>query len=272
MRYLRLGTILALIVMLILTGWTVSQELRKDTTPPVFSDPLEEIHISISDDPSAMLAQLSATDDRDGDLTDHIRIERISRFGDHNQVDVSFVVFDNARNMSRHYRTVYYDDYTPPRFSLAEPLVYNEGATVGVMDRLKLYDVLEGDISYKVKLEDANVNDSQSGMYEVTLRAVTDHGVDVAVRVPLNVLKYDALAPKITLSDYLVYVKKGADFEPSQYITDVRDCNGFPIDFKLVFVYSQVDTTKAGGGQVRYETTDGLGRKGYTYLTVIVEE
>ena len=41
---------------------------------------------------------------------------------------------------------------------------------------------------------------------------------------------------------------------------------------KLVFVYPQVDTTKAGGGQVRYEAMDGTGRKGYTYLTVIVEE
>jgi hypothetical protein len=71
MRYLRLGTILALIVILILTGWTVAQELRKDTTAPVFSDPLEEVHISVSDDPSAMLTQLTATDDRDGDLTDN---------------------------------------------------------------------------------------------------------------------------------------------------------------------------------------------------------
>lgn len=272
MRYLRFGTIFVLIVMLLLTGWTVVQELRKDTTAPVFSDPLEEVHISISDEPSAMLAQLTATDDRDGNLTDNIRIERISRFGDQNQVDVSFVVFDHAGNMSRHYRTVYYDDYTPPRFTLSEPLVYNEGATVSVMDRLKLYDVLEGDISYKVKLEDANVNDSQPGMYEVTLRAVTDHGVDVCVRVPLNVLKNDSLAPKITLSEYLVYVKKGEAFDPTQYITDVHDCNGYPIDLKLVFVYPQVDTTKAGGGQVRFETTDGLGRKGYTFLTVIVEE
>ena len=272
MRYLRIGTILVLILMLLLTGWTVVQDLRKDTTAPVFSDPLEDVHISVSDETSVMLAQLAATDDRDGDLTDHIRVERISRFGDQNQVDVSFVVFDRAGNMSRHFRTVYYDDYTPPRFALAEPLVYNEGTAVGVMDRLKLYDALEGDISYKVKLEDANVNDSQPGMYEVTLRAVTDHGVDVCVRVPLNVLKYDSLAPKITLSEYLVYVKKGEAFDPTQYITDVKDCNGFPIDFKLVFVYPQVDITKTGGGQIRYETTDGSGRKGYTYLTVIVEE
>ena len=230
----------------VLVGYRVLDGLRRDNVAP---------KIKISDAspaemsvyaPEALLEGVTATDDRDGDLTDKIRIERVSRFGDQNQVDVSFVVFDSAGNMSRHYRTVYYDDYTPPRFALTEPLVYNEGAAVGVMDRLKLYDVLEGDISYKVKLEDANVNDSQSGMYEVTLRAVTDHGVDVCVRVPLNVLKYNSLAPKIILSEYLVYVKKGEALDPVQYISDVRDCNGFPIDFKLVFVYPQVDTTRYG--------------------------
>ena len=272
MRYLRFGTVLVLIVMLILTGWVILQDMRKDTVAPVFHDPLTEVHISVHDDESAMLAGLTATDDQDGDITDKIRIERTSRFGDDYQVVVSFVVFDSARNMSRHSRTVYYDDYTPPRFTLAEPFAYNESETVGVMDRLKLHDVLEGDISYKVKLEDANVDDSQPGVYEVTLRAVTDHGVDVCVRVPLNVQKYDSLAPQIQLSEYLVYVKKGETFDPAQYITDVRDFQGYPLDMKMVFVYPQVDTKKVGGGQVRYEAIDGVGRKGYTYLTVIVEE
>ena len=272
MRYLRLGTVLALVVMLLITAWTVVMDLRKDKTPPVIHDPREELHISVKDDPSVMLAELTATDDRDGDLTDKILIERISRFGENAQVDVSFVVFDSANNMCRHHRTVYYDDYTAPRFTLTMPLMYNEGEVVGVMDRLKLHDDLEGDITYKVKLEDSNVNDSQPGVYEVTLRAVTDHGMDVCVRVPLNVKKYDALAPRITLSEYLVYIKKGQKLKPQDYITDVVDCNGYPIDLKMVFVYSQVDTNKVGGGQVRFETVDGVGRKGYTYLTVIVEE
>ncbi len=272
MRYLRYGTVILLIVMLILTGWVIVQDLRKDTVAPVFHDSMTEVHISVHDDASAMLAGLTATDDRDGDLTDKIRIERMSRFGDNYQVVVNFVVFDSAQNLSYHTRTVYYDDYTPPRFTLAEPLAYNEGDTIGITDRLKLYDVLEGDISYKVKLEDATVNDSQPGVYEVTLRAVTDHGVDVCARVPLNVQKYDSLAPQIQLSEYLVYVKKGESLDPMQYVEDVKDFQGYPIDFKLVFVYPQVDTNKVGGGQVRFETTDGAGRKGYTYLTVIVEE
>ena len=272
MRYLRLGTVLLAVLMLALTGWTVARDLMKDKTPPVIHDAQETLHISIQDDASVMLTELTATDDRDGDLTDKIVIERISRFGDNGEVSVSFVVFDSAGNMCRHRRTVYYDDYTPPRFTLTAPLMYNEGDVVSVMDRLKLHDSLEGDITYKVKLESSNVNDSQPGVYEVKLSAVTDHGVDVRVQVPLNVKQYDALAPQIQLSEYLIYVKKGETINPADYIADVRDCNGFPIDINLVFAHSQVDTNQVGGGQIRYEAIDGQSRKGYTYLTVIVEE
>lgn len=272
MRYLRIGTIIVLVIMTVLTLFTGIQKLTRDKVPPRITDDVEQLHISIGDDSSALLQGLRASDDRDGDLTHRIVVERVSRFVETGAVDVSYVVFDKANNMSRYSRTVYYDDYTPPRFTLTKPLMYNEGSVVGVMDRLKLYDCLEGDITHKVKLEDSNVNDSQPGVYEVTLRAMTDHGLEVCARVPLNVKKYDALAPRITLSEYLVYLKKGDTLKPQDYVTDVRDCNGFPIDLKMVFMFSQVDTSQVGGGQVRYETLDGEGRKGYTYLTVIVEE
>ena len=272
MRYLRLGTVLVLIIMLILTGWTVTKELLRDKTPPVIRAEKVELHISIHDDPSVLLADLTATDDVDGDITDKIIIERTSRFGENYEMDVSYVVFDSANNMCRLHRTVYYDDYTPPEFTLSQPMIYNQGESVTIMDRLKLIDPIEGDITHKLKLESSNVDDTQPGLYEVTLSAVTDHGVDVRVTVPLNILKYDALAPTIVLKDYVVYVKKGDKIQPEKYIADVKDCNGYDIDFKMVFMYSQVDTTKAGAGQIRYETTDGAGRKGYSYLTVVVEE
>ena len=272
MRYLRLGTILVFAVICILTCWTIYQDVKADTTPPQIIDTMDSISISVNDSEEAFFQGLTATDDRDGDVTDRLRIERISRFDEDGALDVSFVAFDSANNMCRHHRTVYYHDYEPPRFTLTEPLMYNESETVGVMDRLKLYDSLEGNITHKVKLEDSNVNDSQPGVYEVTLRAVTDHGVDVCVRVPLNIKQYDSLAPQIILSEYLVYVKKGEEVHPEQYITDVRDYNGFPIDLNMVFLYYQVDTNQVGGGQIRYEVLDGHGRKGYSYLTVIVEE
>lgn len=271
MRYLRLGTVLALVIMTVLSCWTLGKQLLADDVAPVFHDPSEQLHISVKDEESALLQGLTATDDQDGDLTHKIVIERISRFTEVGVVDVSFVVFDKANNMARHHRTVYYDDYTPPEVILLKPLVYNEGETISVMDRLKLIDCLEGDITHKLKLEHSNVNDSQPGMYEVTLRAVTDHGTDFSVKVPLNVKKYEALAPKITLKQYIVRIKAGQEIHPEDYVTDLRDCNGYPIDFKLVFAYPQVDTTKPGSGQIRYEVSDGLGRKGYSYLTVIVE-
>lgn len=272
MRYLRLGTIIILVVVSFFAGQTIVRDVRSDKTPPVICDDQGTIHISVKDDPSAMLAGLTATDDRDGDVTENIRVERISRFSDDGSVDVSFIVFDKANNMCRHIRTVFYDDYQSPRFTLTQPLVYYVGQTVAVMDRLKLNDSLSGDITHKVKLEASNVNNDQVGQYAVSLVAVTDYGDEVNARLPINIQKYDALAPVIQLSDYLVYTKVGEPIHPKDYITDIRDCNGFPIDINVVFVFNQVDFSKPGGGQFRLEVNDGNGRTGYTYLSVIVEE
>ena len=272
MRYLRLGTVIILVVALFFTGQTIVRDARSDKTPPIICDAQGSIHISVKDDPSVMLAGLTATDDRDGDVTENIRIERISRLSDDGSVDVSFVVFDNANNMCRHIRTVFYDDYQSPRFTLTQPLVYYTGQTVAVMDRLKLTDSLSGDITHKVKLEASNVNNDQVGQYEVSLAAVTDYGDEVHARLPINIQKYDALAPMIQLSDYLVYTKVGEPIHPKDYITEIKDFNGFPIDINVVFVFNQVDFSKPGGGQFRLEVSDGDGRTGYSYLSVIVEE
>lgn len=272
MRYLRLGTVLLLIVMLVLNGWAGYQELHRDKVLPEIHDSIGPLYISVHDDPSAMLQGLTATDDRDGDLTDKILVERVSRFQQIGQVQVSYVVFDKAGNMGTYSRDVYYDDYTAPRLHLEKPLMYNQGETVAIGDRLKLIDCLEGDITHKLKLEHSNVDDSQTGLYEVTLSATTEHGDFIRVRVPLNVRQYDSLAPVIELSQYLVYTKVGQTVDPLDYITELHDCNGFPIDVNLVFSFPQVDTSRPGGGQIRLEVLDGYGRKGYNYLTVIVEE
>lgn len=272
MRYLRLGTIFALIAALLVTGWTALEQMRVDRVAPRFHDAQEELHLSVKDDADALLQGLTASDNRDGDLTNKILVERTSRFVEGGQIEVSYVVFDKANNMARHTRTVIYDDYTSPVLQLNEPLMYNEGEEVAVMDKLKLYDCLSGDITHKVKLEQSNVDDSRVGLYEVTISAITDYGEEMKATLPVNIIQYNALAPVITLSEYLVYVKKGETVHPKDYITDIRDCNGFPIDVNVVFAFSQVDTSQVGGGQYRLEVIDGNGNKGYSFLSVIVTE
>ena len=272
MRYLRLGTLIAFVAALLLLGYTCIIVSRQDTTAPVISDSLEQPHLESAQDDQALKEGLTASDNRDGDLTDKIMVERLSRFTEPGVCNVSYVVFDKSNNICRYERKVVFDNYTPPRISLEKPLVYYAGSDITFMDRLKLTHALEGDISHKLKLEASNVDSSEVGVYEIQLRAVTLYGEEVYAKLPLNVIAYNAQAQVINLKQNLVYVKQGEPFNPKLYIKDVKDCNKNDIDISVVYVFSQVDVSRPGYGQVRMEVTDDWGHKGVTYLTVIVEE
>ena len=272
MRYLRLGTVIAFIAALVLLGYTLYRVSQKDVTAPVIKDSIGQLHLNSREDAAALLQGLTATDDRDGDITDRIMVERISHFTESGSCKVSYVVFDSSNLVGQYERTVVYDDYTLPRLSLEKPLVYFEGNEITFMDRLKLTHVLEGDISHKLRLEASNVDSSEVGVYEIQVRARTAYGEEVYARLPLNVITYSSEAPIINLKQNLVYVKVGQPFDPKDYVQDVKDCNKNEIDVNAVFVYRQVDLDKPGYGQVRMEVTDQWGHRGITYLTVIVEE
>ena len=272
MRSLRLGTIFVFVVLCILTGWTVYLDYTVDRTPPEIVDNLGPISVSVADPEDALLQGLTASDNRDGDLTDKIIVERISSFAEHGVVSVDYVVFDQAGNLNRYTRTVTYEDYASPRLHLKSPLLYQVGEDIAIMDKLKLVDCQGNDITHRLKIQTSNVNDSQVGQYEFTASAVTDMGDEVFVRLPVNIMSYDANAPIIELSEYLAYTKVGEPFSPTDYITGVKDMNGFTIHISEVFIFSQVNLDQPGGGQYRMEVIDGNGRKGYAFLSVIVTE
>ena len=263
---------IVLAVACILTGWTVYQDLTMDRTSPEIIDTLGPIAVSVADSEDALLRGLVASDNKDGDLTDQIIIERISNFIEYGVVSVDYVVFDQACNLCRYTRTVTYEDYASPMLHLEGPLVYRVGEDIAIMDKLKLVDCLGGDITHKLKIQSSNVNESQVGQYEFTASAVTDMGDEVFVRLPVNIMSYDESAPTIELSQYLVYTKAGEKFTPLDYVVSVKDKDGFTIEISAVFIFCQVNLDQPGAGQYRLEVFDGYGRKGYAFLTVIVTE
>ena len=272
MRYLRLVTILIFVAACALLCWTLYSISLRDTAEPKIMDSVGQLHLSVSDDAGALMQGLTATDDRDGDLTDRILVERVSRFSQPGVCQVSYVVFDNSNNFCRYQRTVVYDNYESPRLQLEQPLMYRMGEQIAIMDRIRLHDCLDGDITYKLKLESSNVPADTTGVYEIELYATNNYGDDIYAKIPLNIGVYSADAPQILLKQYLAYAKVGEDFAPLAYVESVEDRAGTPIPVDQVKVISQVDLSKPGGGQICFEVTDQQGVTGITYLTVIVEE
>ena len=272
MRYLRLAIILIFIVACAILCWTIYSLSQRDTTAPQITDSVGDLHLSVTENADALMQGLQATDNLDGDLTDRILVERVSRFSQPGVCQISYVVFDNSNNFCRYERTVTYDDYVSPRLKLDQPLMYHMGEQIAIMDRIRLYDCLDGDITHKLKLETSNVPDDTTGVYEIELHATNNYGDRIYAKIPLNIGTYSMDAPQIQLKQYLAYVKAGDDFAPLAYIESVKDRTGTPISKDQVKVLSQVDLSKPGGGQICFEVTDQRGGTGLTYLTVIVEE
>ena len=68
--------VLALVVYI---GSTLYYDNMVDRTPPVLSCDDTPLEVSVRDPESALLVGVTATDDRDGDLTDRIQIRGISQ-------------------------------------------------------------------------------------------------------------------------------------------------------------------------------------------------
>lgn len=273
MKFIR---ILVVIVFIAVVGaWSVNVVLSKtvkDHTPPVITSDRDVLELSVKDDRSKLLTGLTATDDRDGDLTSEILVGTHSRFISEGVCDITYLVFDANKNVGKFTRRTKYTDYTEPVFSLKEPLMFKSGDTVSMFTKISLTDCLDGDISSKVKIVVNDVDNSKLGTYYVTFEASNSYADVVNRKLPVNIVNDTADSPHIELTDYLIYVNVGDTVQPQKYIKSVTDKYDSNIGSDKVKINSMVDTKTPGVHQVAYSYTDSRGLTGHSFLIVIVRE
>ncbi|MGN0479244.1 MAG: immunoglobulin-like domain-containing protein [Hominenteromicrobium sp.] len=272
MRYLRIAVIFIFIVSVAVNiGATIADNRNHDSTIPELTSSIESLELSVNSTDEDLLQGLTATDEKDGDLTDKIMIAGRSRMLENNTCKIKYVVFDSNNNSATLTRVVRYTDYEPPRFSLTDPLLYTTGADINYLDRIQAADGIDGDISDKIKVKSGSVNSYQAGTYPVVLEVSNSYGD--RVQVELNVVVADDLEerPSIELSEYLVYLRVGDSFSANRYLRSVRDADGSAISAGSVSISGSVDTGTPGYYHLAYSVMSG-GKKGQTYLTVVVTE
>ena len=243
MKFIR---ILVVIVFIAVVGaWSVNVVLSKtvkDHTPPVITSDRDVLELSVKDDRSKLLTGLTATDDRDGDLTSEILVGTHSRFISEGVCDITYLVFDANKNVGKFTRRTKYTDYTEPVFSLKEPLMFKSGDTVSMFTKISLTDCLDGDISSKVKIVVNDVDNSKLGTYYVTFEASNSYADVVNRKLPVNIVNDTADSPHIELTDYLIYVNVGDTVQPQKYIKSVTDKYDSNVGSDKVEINSMVDT------------------------------
>lgn len=273
----------------------------EDHTPPVITCQEDTVSVSVNADDAELLQGVTAKDDKDGDITDSIRVSSMSHFIEKGKRTVTYIVFDRANQAGTAQRTLVYTDYTSPKIYLSEPLRYalSDTSRANLSQVLTAEDCLDGDLTNQIRisLSDEFYSSNAPGDYDVTVQVSNSAG-DVCA-IPLQVTTVDTGSREESqkyypvLSDYIVYTPVGQELSLSSYVTGVKR-GGSVYSFEEDGDYlemtksdikiddSAVDYSRAGTYPVEYSYTltsmneegepEDTGVSAVTRLYVVVEE
>ncbi len=223
MRRFRIVVIVLFILSaLLLAASTAFNLFTKDRTLPVIQCPETPLHLSVYEDAQTRaLEDVTASDGKDGDLTNQIFVQSISKASQGGTATITYAVTDSDNHVATATRTLHYTDYTSPRFYLSQALRYTVGSPINIRDRLTAMDAVDGDLSSQIKITSTNLVSTVPGSYPVTFEVTNSLGDTSTLTASILIQEEDPNVPQIYLTQYIVYTKLGEDFDPMVYLHSV---------------------------------------------------
>ena len=270
MKYLRIGVSLLCVIALAVFAVFYIKEQQKDTVYPVITMDSEIVDVSLKMTDEELFKGVTAYDEKDGDITSKLIVESISKFVEDGVCLVTYSVCDNDNHATSETRKMRIVDYTPPVFKIKESLVFGLGEKISLQSYIGAYDCIDGDISDRVIITATDYNTNEEGVFNVSLKATNSMGDTIYMELPVYIENRSYSAPKIELSEHLVYTKVGEKIDLTEYIISAIDKEQQAGMKVLIDTNYKPDVP--GVYEAHYETKDADGRKGHAVLTIIVEE
>ncbi|MBP9988925.1 MAG: hypothetical protein KBT46_05435 [Ruminococcus sp.] len=251
--------------------FTINEKLKTDDTYPVITAENDMLMLSVNSSQKDMLKGITAYDEKDGDLTDKVIVETVSKFIQPGICEVTYAVCDSDKHVSSLTSKIKYIDYTKPKFSMNRSLCYSVNEKIKISSVFTAKDVIDGDVTREIKITSDDYKSGSQGEYRINVKLTNSKDDTVSMDLPLFVEQIDQNAPKITLKRYLIYVDKGTKINPEDYIKSAKDTNGKDL-IKSVEIESGLNTSENGVYTVHYYLKDSQSRKTHTMLTVVVGE
>lgn len=252
MRAFKLFLITLLVLVTALFGFTQFREKAsgKDIGPTI-SCPQEVLDVSVNDGEDALLAGITAKDKQDGDLTDHILIQGVSRQITDNMTQITYLVFDSDGNSASATRTIRYTDYEHPRFTISQSLVYSSSASIALLDRLQAVDCIDGDITNNIRVSSLTATNDPE-VYTIDVQVTNSLSDTARLTLPLVVYNATSSHAVINLTDYLIYLDQGASFSAKKYLDSVLTAREEECDLSEIKIEGSVNTAVPGTYMVYY--------------------
>ena len=287
MRRLRI-TIVILFVLsgIAFIGYNIANRILSDHTPPVITSDSDTISVSVAAEDSELLAGLTATDNKDGDITDSIRISSMSNFTEPGKRTISYAVFDSSNQAATLTRNLEYTDYVSPKIHQTQPLRFslNGMDDANLAENMTAEDCIDGDITKQIRVSFGDVYISTAGSYTITVQVSNSAGdtcsvpVDVTVTDPTDSAEREKYYP--VLSEYIAYTDAGVPIDPAafliglerngtQYLFDT-DAELMPAGRESVVIAGAVDYNTPGTYTLEYQFANADGVTAVTKLAVVV--
>lgn len=160
-----------------------NNEVKNGINRPVieFDDDYKTV-ISVKSTEQDLLKNVKATDAEDGDISNEVIVEQMSNLIDGNRREVVYVVCDSDNNVTKVTKEITYSDYTSPVIEAIEGnTVIKERKYSDILSCFKATDVIDGDISDKIKIDsiDTSKDSISRGVFPLVL-SVTNSCGDVS--------------------------------------------------------------------------------------------
>lgn len=271
MRIMRISVIVLFILTLIaFSGTFVLQKKNEDASVPVITIENDFIEVKCDSTNKDFLKGVTATDEKDGDLTNQVIVESVSGFIKPGICVVKYAVCDSNNHVAHATRKVRYTDYEPPKFKLNESLCFSLYENVNLSSCFSAFDSIDGDISENIVITSSDFSSSVTGIFTIELNVSNKKGDTASLSLPLIMEDRALSAPTIKLKEYLIYVDKNEKIDFEDYLVEATNRNDKDLT-NDVEIDDNVNFKKSGAYMVHYFVTDSSGAKGHAVLNVVVE-
>lgn len=270
MRILRICIYVLFVVTCAVFAWFwYNTEILSDKTIPKITIEGDMLTVGLETTDEELLAGVSAYDEKDGDLTDKVIVESISKFSEKGVCKVTYAVCDSDNHVASATRKIKYEGYTSPVFYLNRSLCFSHLETVNVASALGATDVIDGDISSSIIVTSTDYQYGFTGTYTIKAKVTNSKGDLAELELPLIVEERNVNAPEIELEKYLIYVDEGTTVNYRDYFIASTDSYNADVSDTLTI---ETDYKKDVPGiySVHYYTTDSINRRGHAILMIIV--
>lgn len=265
-----------LIISVVFCAFFCYDRLMVDREAPMIICDGVPLKVSVTATDRELCAGLTATDNVDGDLTDRIVVRKISQLYGSNTAMIQYAVFDSSSNVCTYSRSVTYTDYSKPRFSLSQPLIYNINSIISLSDRLTASDSIDGDISQRIRVASSAVGNAERGLYPITVQVTNSSGDTAVAKLTVTIENITSHHPVIRLSEYLIYADADTQLDEDalrSYIVSAKESSGGQnVDYNDINIdVGSLDLSTRGCYDVTYSYTNSRGLSYNVILTVVVE-